>query len=179
MGSDASRGSTNLSRRRREGDIRKGLASNGCEPKGWRYIGFYERNPHHRKALVLPLFRLPLPIPFPLAPYILPLSFSPSSSFLRLARPPRWRTLRAGYPFKVNSNTSGCDQNGETRTQSTTLSFWGARFECLATKLATAGRRNGRQKLPATFCLPPRLRPFPPHPRLPPFYTGPWFRLAS
>lgn len=57
MGSDASRGSTNLSRRRREGDIRKGLASNGCEPKGWRYIGFYERNPHHRKALVLPLFR--------------------------------------------------------------------------------------------------------------------------
>lgn len=46
----------------------------GCEPKGWRYIGFYERNPHHRKALVLPLFRLsplsPL-LPFPLPPYIL------------------------------------------------------------------------------------------------------------
>lgn len=121
---------------------------------------------------MLPLFRFSLPpflfpflwhhISFPSPPLVLAfLVLSPSRASVSLTDSPD-----AEYPFKVNSNTSGCDQNGETRTQSTTLSFRGARFECLATKLATAGRRNGRQKLPATFCLP-RLRPF--HPIPPPY----------
>lgn len=114
---------------------------------------------------MLPLFRSPLPYSLSFGTiYPPPSSFSPSFSVSRVRLADG--LSRPEYPFKVNSNTSGCDQNGETRTQSTTLSFWGARFECLATKLATAGRRNGRQKLPATFCLPACLvyDPSPPHP---------------
>lgn len=114
---------------------------------------------------MLPLFRSPLLYSLSFGTiYPPPSSFSPSFSVSRVRLADG--LSRPEYPFKVNSNTSGCDQNGETRTQSTTLSFWGARFECLATKLATAGRRNGRQKLPATFCLPACLvyDPSPPHP---------------
>ena len=32
------------------------------DPNRWRYIGFYERNPHHRKA---PLFRYSDPLSLP------------------------------------------------------------------------------------------------------------------